>query len=60
MTKDGAMICFTVGLLITLFGVGGVEQSITNMELLSGVLVSVVGLMVMGCGALAIRVLEGK
>ena len=60
MTKDGAMVCFTVGLLITLFGVGGVEQSITNMELLSGVLVSIVGLAVMGCGSLAMRVLEGQ
>ena len=60
MNKDGAMVCFTVGLLITLFGVGGVEQSITNMELLGGVLVSLLGLAVMGCGSLAMRVLEGQ
>jgi hypothetical protein len=39
-----------------MFGVGGVENSISNVELLQSLAVSVVGLGIMGCGVLAIRV----
>jgi len=60
MNKDGAMICFTVGFLMTLGGVGSVEQSMDTAGLITGVVVAVVGLMVMGCGTLAMRVLEDR
>jgi len=60
MNRDGAMICFTAGLVIVLGGVGGVESSVDTAGLLSSTAIAVVGLLVMGCGALAIRVLEDK
>jgi len=49
------MFCFIVGLLVTIFGVGGIEQSLDNSGLLLGALVSTVGLMIMGCGAMMIQ-----
>jgi len=54
MEKSG-MFCFIVGLLVTIFGVGGIEQSLDNSGLLLGALVSTVGLMIMGCGAMMIQ-----
>jgi hypothetical protein len=60
MNRDGAMICFTAGLVIVLGGVGGVESSVDTAELLSSTAIAVVGLLVMACGALAIRVLEDQ
>ena len=60
MTKDSAMICFTVGLLMTIGGAGTIEQDPTTNGLITGVIVAVVGLMVMGCGTMAMRVLEDR
>lgn len=51
-TGFGLMI---MGLLLALFGVGGVENSITNTELLSAVAVAVLGLALMWAGTLGIR-----
>lgn len=47
---DKAMILFTVGFLMTFGGVGGIENSMTNMELVVGTLISGVGLLVMWVG----------
>ena len=47
--------CFTVGLLLTLGGVGGVENSIENSELISALIVSGVGLLVMWAGTLMLK-----
>lgn len=58
MSEREAFFLFIVGLLITIFGVGGVEQSMDNAGLLSGVLVSVVGLLIMWCGTLGPRNLD--
>jgi hypothetical protein len=55
MSEKSAMFVAMVGLIMTLGGVGGIENSITNAELLDSLIVSVVGLMVMGCGVLAIK-----
>ncbi len=44
------------GLVLTMFGVGGIENSIETAELLQSVAVAVLGLGVMGCGVLAIQV----
>ena len=53
-----AMILFTLGFLITAFGVGGIETSLDDAGLFAGALVSVIGLMVMGCGVLQMRIDE--
>lgn len=60
MTRDMAMVLFTLGLVITFGAVGGIENSQDDAGLLSSSLVAVLGLMIMGCGSLAIRVLESK
>jgi len=56
MKTNTAMFLVITGLVLTMFGVGGVENSTTNTELLGALAVSVVGLLIMYCGTLAIRV----
>ena len=56
MKSSTAMFVFITGLLLTFGAVGGVEQSVTDTELLSALAVSVVGLLAMYCGVLALRV----
>jgi len=56
MSERSAMFLVITGLIITMFGAGGVENSIETVDLLQSIAVSIVGLAVMGCGALAIRV----
>lgn len=56
MSERSAMFLVITGLITVMFGVGGVENSFTTGELLQSVAVSVVGLGIMGCGVLAIRV----
>jgi len=58
MTANESMFCFTVGLLLTLGGVGSIELSMTNGALLSGVLVSGVGLLIMWVGTLGMKRLD--
>ena len=55
MSEKSAMFVAMVGLVMTLGGVGGIENSITNAELLDSLIVAVVGLAIMGCGVLAIK-----
>jgi len=55
MSEKASMFVFMVGLLLTAFGVGGVEQSMDDMGLLYGVLVSAVGCAIMWCGTLGLR-----
>jgi len=56
MSERSAMFLIITGIITVMFGVGGVENSFTTGELLQSVAVSVVGLGIMGCGVLAIRV----
>lgn len=56
MSEKSAMFLVIVGLLIAMAGAGGVEQSIAAVELLQSIAVAIVGLAVMGCGVLAIKV----
>ena len=58
MSERNAMFLVVVGLVFAVAGVGGVEQSISNLELVQSFLVALVGLAVMGCGALAIKVAQ--
>lgn len=57
MKDTMAMILFMIGLVLTMGGVGGME---TSMDLLPGFLCAVVGLGIMYCGVLAIKVNEGR
>ncbi len=49
-----AFMLFT-GLVTTMLGVGGVENSMTNAELLQGLAVAATGLGIMYCATLMIR-----
>ncbi len=49
------MFVFVTGLLVTFGAVGGVENSVTDSELLSSVIVAAVGLAVMYVGTLGFR-----
>jgi hypothetical protein len=49
MEKSGTFL-LVVGFFITAFGVGGVEQSVTDLVMIQCFAVAMVGCMVMGCG----------
>ncbi len=55
VTEKQGMFVFVVGLILTMFAVGGVENSITNTELLQSLAVAVTGLGCMFCGTLMIK-----
>jgi hypothetical protein len=55
MNEKSAMFLVITGLVMTLAGAGGIENSFETVELLQSLAVSIVGLMVMGCGVLAIK-----
>lgn len=49
------MFLFLTGLITTMFGVGGVENSITDTELLQALAVSVTGLGILWCATLMMQ-----
>jgi hypothetical protein len=49
------MFLVVVGLILTMLGVGGVENSVTDTELGSSLAVSVVGTLIMWAGTLGLR-----
>jgi hypothetical protein len=55
VTEKQGMFVFVVGLILTMFAVGGVENSITNAELLQSLAVAVTGLGCMFCGTVMIK-----
>ena len=55
MSERSAMFLVVTGLLLTAFGVGGVEQSMDDQGLLAGVAVSLVGTLIMWAGTLGLR-----
>jgi len=55
MTEKSAIFVFIIGLLITLGGVGGFENSMETTAMLDSLVVSIVGLAIMYCGALGLR-----
>jgi hypothetical protein len=58
MTSRTAGILGFLGFLLTAFGVGGIEQSISDGELMASMLVSITGLAIMYCGVAALKVSE--
>ena len=56
MSRDSQVfLVFITGLITTAFGVGGVEHSLTNVELLQALAVSLTGLGIMWCATLMMR-----
>jgi len=49
------MFVFIVGLIVTMFGVGGVENSLNDTMLLGAVLISLGGLLIAWVGTVMIR-----
>lgn len=60
MSERSVLVVFIAGLLITMGGVGGVENSITNQELFGSVLVSVVGLLTMAVAVLGMHQINAR
>ena len=49
------MFVFITGLLMTFGAVGGIEVSVTNEDMMSSMVIAIVGLLVMYAGTLGIR-----
>jgi hypothetical protein len=60
MNKDGATFLIFVGFLITFAGVGGIEVSQNDTELLGSMIVAIVGLLTSYCGLLATRIIDSR
>ena len=56
MTNTQANFLLAVGFLLTLGGVGGIEHSVANEDLMGAMLIAIVGLATMYCGMLAHKV----
>jgi hypothetical protein len=55
MTTKGAMFVFIAGLILTLGGLGGVEHSVSNDDLVGSMLLAILGLLAMYAGTLGFR-----
>ena len=55
MTTKASMFVFIAGLLVTFGAVGGIEQSVTDSDMLSSMVIAIVGLLIMYCGMLGIK-----
>jgi hypothetical protein len=55
MTSKQAMFVFIVGLIITFGAVGGIEVSVSNADLMSSMMIAILGLLTMYCGMLGIK-----
>lgn len=55
MKTNTAFGLFIFGMLLTMFGVGGIEQSVEDTALISSIAVSVLGLALMYVGTLGVR-----
>jgi hypothetical protein len=60
MKNSTAMTLFITGLILTMFGVGGIEHSMDNAALFAGIAASAVGMLIMYAGTLAMRVNENS
>jgi hypothetical protein len=60
MTRKETNFILIVGFIITFGGVGGIEVSQTDTEMMGSMIVSIIGLLVMYAGILAMRVLDSR
>lgn len=58
MKTNAAMFLFVMGMILTLFGVGGMEASVTDSELAQSLVVAGLGLLLAWVATLALRVSE--
>lgn len=56
MNTRTAGILIILGMILTFGGVGGIETSTTDTDMLGAMIISIVGLLVMYAGTLALRV----
>ena len=55
MTTKAAMFVFITGLLMTFGAVGGIEVSTNNEDMMSSMVIAIIGLLTMYCGTLGLR-----
>lgn len=55
MTSIGAMTVFLAGFILTLGGVGGIEHSVNDSDMMSAAVVAILGLLAMYAGMLGLR-----
>jgi len=55
MTTKAAMFVFITGLLMTFGAVGGIEVSVTNEDMMSSMVIAIIGLLAMYAGTLGLR-----
>ena len=55
MTTKAAMFVFITGLLMTFGAVGGIEMSVSNEDMMSSMVIAIVGLLTMLCGTLGLN-----
>ena len=55
MTTKSAMFVFIVGFLMTFGAVGGIEMSVSNEDMMSSMVIAIVGLLTMLCGTLGLN-----
>ena len=55
MTTNQAMFVFIAGLILTLGGVGGIETSVNDEQMLGSMLLALLGLLSMYAGTLGFR-----
>ena len=56
MTSQAAAVLGFLGFLLTAGGVGGIETSMNDADMLSAMCISIVGLAIMYCGIAALNV----
>lgn len=60
MTQGNGMFLFITGLILAMLGVGGVEGSLDNAGLVTGMVVALVGCAVAACGVMMINQAEER
>lgn len=55
MSERSAMFLVVVGLVLALGGAGGIEESVSNADLLGSAVLALTGALIMWCGTLGLR-----
>jgi len=60
MNSTSANFLMITGLLFTMGGVGGIEHSVTDADMGTALLVSILGMSVMWCGVRMMQILDNQ
>jgi hypothetical protein len=60
MNKPSAFFLIIAGLLVTIAGVAGIEASMNDLGLMNAGAVSLVGILVLGCGVLGLSQVDSR